>query len=226
MTIKEAQEWLCLHNIFVKVDGQDGPATQAAIRQFQRKNGLPETGIASGDTAAFLCQPLTSATNLGGFRAASPGEAVVTVAQHYLSFHPREVGGQNRGPWVRHFMRGNEGDAWPWCCGTVCTILKQASTLAGEMKIKYTASCDVLAQQAMKLGAFVVGEKREDLAPGALFLIRGKVPGDWTHTGIVTNFNVDHYFTIEGNSNDEGSREGHELCARIRAYRNVDFIRV
>jgi len=225
MTTKEAQEWLCLHGYLVKVDGIMGPATKAALRLYQHANWLDATGDVNEQTADFLCAPLTQAVNLGGMKAKSFGEAVWSVAEHYLSFHPREVGGQNMGPWVRHFMRGNEGPAWPWCCGCVSTILKQAATVCGENPFKYTASCDNLAQQAKNKGLLIPCENRAGLGQYSIFLIRGKAPGDWTHTG-VARFDLDHYSTIEGNSNDEGSREGHEMCARTRAYRNVDFIRI
>lgn len=36
------------------------------------------------------------------------------------------------------------------------------------------------------------------------------------HTGIVERIEGDKLFTIEGNTNDEGSREGYEVCRRIR----------
>ena len=39
---------------------------------------------------------------------------------------------------------------------------------------------------------------------------------DWTHTGIVTKVEGKMVHTIEGNTNDEGSREGFEVCQRIR----------
>jgi hypothetical protein len=32
--------------------------------------------------------------------------------------------------------------------------------------------------------------------------------------------------TIEGNTNDEGSREGYEVCHRVRGYGSKDFILV
>jgi hypothetical protein len=44
------------------------------------------------------------------------------------------------------------------------------------------------------------------------------------HTGIVLEANNDFYHTIEGNTNDEGSREGYEVCKRIRGYKKKDFI--
>jgi len=36
------------------------------------------------------------------------------------------------------------------------------------------------------------------------------------HTGIVEKFDATHIYTIEGNTNDTGSREGYEVCRRKR----------
>jgi hypothetical protein len=50
--------------------------------------------------------------------------------------------------------------------------------------------------------------------PGDIFIMDfGKGLG---HTGIVESSSDTHINTIEGNSNDEGSREGHEVCRRKR----------
>jgi len=51
-------------------------------------------------------------------------------------------------------------------------------------------------------------------APGDIFIMDfGKGLG---HTGIVESVTSTHINTIEGNSNDEGSREGYEVCKRSR----------
>jgi hypothetical protein len=50
-------------------------------------------------------------------------------------------------------------------------------------------------------------------------------PSDWTHTGIVVSTSAETFKTIEGNTNDDGSREGYEVCARTRGYSNMDFIK-
>jgi len=42
----------------------------------------------------------------------------------------------------------------------------------------------------------------------------------------VTKFEDDAFETIEGNTNDEGSPNGYEVCRRIRGYRKKDFIRI
>jgi len=224
MTTKEVQEWLCLHGLFVKVDGINGPATQAAIRKFQTNHKIPVDGFVSIQTAAFLSIPLALANNIKGISSVSFSNAVVQVAKHYLDYHPREVGGDNRGPWVRHFMQGKEGNEFPWCAGCVSTILIKADKVFPGNPFTYTMSCDVLAVQAKAKNRLVSG--KDGLNAGSLFLIRGKNSNDWIHTGIVTAFNKDHYCTIEGNTNDAGSREGYEMCTRTRSYTNVDFIKL
>jgi hypothetical protein len=44
------------------------------------------------------------------------------------------------------------------------------------------------------------------------------------HTGIVLKAAQNVFLTIEGNTNDDGGREGYEVCRRIRGYEAKDFI--
>jgi len=53
------------------------------------------------------------------------------VARAHLKAHPVEVGGDNRGPWVRAYMSGNDGSDWLWCAGFVTAIVAQAASLLG-----------------------------------------------------------------------------------------------
>jgi len=59
---------------------------------------------------------------------------------------------------------------------------------------------------------------REPLSRTGIFLVR-RSSTDWTHTGLATAFNHDAFETIEGNTNNEGSREGYEVCSRSRGYK-------
>jgi hypothetical protein len=63
----------------------------------------------------------------------------------------------------------------------------------------------------------------------AVFLLRRTV-GDWTHTGIaLATTSSDgslRFDTVEGNTNDGGSRNGIEVAKRIRAGKSYDFIRL
>ena len=64
-----------------------------------------------------------------------------------------------------------------------------------------------------------------ELKPGSIFL-RRRIAGDWTHTGIVIKATPDAFMTIEGNTNDMGSREGYEVCRRFQGYKGRDFVTI
>lgn len=226
---RRIQEWLSLRGYGVAIDGHFGPATEQAVKNFQSDNSLPATGVVDQATFDALVAPMTEAL------ACKPdtgtlGQRMVAVAQAYLSAHPREVGGQNRGPWVRLFMEGNEGKAWPWCAGFACFIMRQAACSVSSppsYPVKPSFSCDDLAAQARTAKILLPSERvldpRATITPGSIFLHR-KNPTDWTHAGIVVGLHADTFETIEGNTNDEGSREGYEVCRRSRAFGSYDFI--
>jgi hypothetical protein len=44
------------------------------------------------------------------------------------------------------------------------------------------------------------------------------------HTGIVTRAEQGVFHTMEGNTNDDGHRNGFEACTRRRGYRSKDFV--
>ena len=43
-------------------------------------------------------------------------------------------------------------------------------------------------------------------------------------SGIVVDAAADTFKTIEGNTNDDGSHEGYEVCARVRGYAGIDVV--
>jgi len=219
--VKLVQEWLSLQNEHVAIDDDFGPATDAAVKDFQKCSALPVTGVVDTNTFERLVSPMRATLAPIPAHDRSLGELVVAYAQQHLAQHPREIGGQNRGPWVRLYMHGNEGQAWAWCAGFACFCLKQAcDSLQVEMPIEASFSCDSLAHSAKNKRIFV---GHESARPGSLFLVRN-TPTDWTHTGIVVRVDAETFRTIEGNTNDDGNREGYEVCARTRGYGKMDFI--
>ena len=52
--VKLIQEWLTLHGVSVAVDGSFGPATRAAVREFQRAKRLAVDGVVGKRTFAAL----------------------------------------------------------------------------------------------------------------------------------------------------------------------------
>lgn len=228
------QEWLSLNGVQLRADGDFGPATEASIRKFQTKAKLQPTGIVDEYTLRALIAPLNRACKPLTTTAETYSQRVVAAARNHLREHPREIGGQNKGPWVRLYTNGKEGAAYPWCAALVSYLLGQAAESMKHpvMPIKGSLSCDELANQAKAAEKFVTEDQlREgarpysELVPGTIFLVRNKAKAnDWMHTGIVTGVMNEYFETIEGNTNDDGDREGYEVCRRLRGFGQMDFI--
>ena len=66
---------------------------------------------------------------------AAGGKSLSTLAAAYakqhIKNHPKEAGGDNRGPWVRSYLDWGGKDA-RWCAGFVCFALEQAAHTLGE----------------------------------------------------------------------------------------------
>jgi hypothetical protein len=124
-------------------------------------------------------------------------------------------------------MKGNEGMQWAWCNGFVSFALHQvADILEREPIMPYFYGVDQMVDWAKSEGRFIEEADYVKVKDGDLFVNRHKSrPNDWVHTGIITQKMESSVFgTIEGNTNDEGSRDGYELCERTRSPKNKDFI--
>lgn len=222
---KLVQECLVHHDFRVVVDGKFGPATRTAVALFQSANGLAPTGVVDRATFDAQVAPFVRVQRPISAAGLGVGELTVAYAKQHLAEHPREIGGPNRGPWVRLYMDGRDGEHQLWCAGFVCFCLDQACTTLGVgPPIDYSVSCDALAQSAMNEGRFV--RKPERVQPGSLFLVRGRVAGDWIHVGIVSALADDTFSSIEGNSDAQGSSNGFEVCTQTRGFVSKDFILV
>lgn len=225
--VRRIQEWLCLNGWSVRVDGAFGPATETAVRGFQAGAGLPVSGVADPRTFAALAAPMAEALRPVEPAGRSFRALVAAVAEQHLAARPREAGGRNRGPWVRLYTRGRQGDRWPWCAAFVSCVIRQAAAgLAVTAPLGYTCSCDVMAAGASAAGLLVPGARIADrtaIPAGSVFLTR-RAPGDWAHAGVVTAAAADWFESIEGNTNDSGSRDGDAVLRRFRGYRRQDFI--
>lgn len=221
--VRRVQEWLNLHGYGLGIDGDFGRVTEDGVRRFQKANHIKQTGRVNPRTFSALVAPMSAVLQKPLRKPKSLGIAMLTYAKSHLAQNPHEVGGPNRGPWVRLYMSGMEGQ--PWCAGFVSFVLKQASALmSAPMPIAGSVSCDQLAAQA-KAAGILLDEHRapNELRPGSLFLVR-KSPTDWTHTGIVAEIHSEFFRTIEGNTNDDGVREGYEVCTLTRSYASKDFV--
>ena len=237
--VKLIQEWLNLHNIHIAIDGSFGFATERAVKQFQRTQGnLEVDGIVGKKTFKSLIFPMMQAIRIfhkfphypGDFRylvGKSNMEGMVFYAREHLLQGPREVGGENCGPWVRLYMDGYEGNDYPWCAGFVSYILEQV--YKEKIPVVKSFSVDAIVNDAIKKDIFYKEEnlyfvdRIKKIKPGSLWILR-KLWGDWVHIGIVIEVQEDTFTAIEGNTNDRGSREGIEVSLRIRSFSRKDFI--
>lgn len=236
--VKRVQEWLRYHECRTNIDEDFGPATASCVKAFQKKAKLPITGKVNGKTWDALVAPmrltLLPPKNIDRL---TPQKAIRKVAQQHLRQHPIEIGGDNKGPWVRLYCQGNDGRQWAWCAGFVSLIMLQAYFyLDRKAPLKGSVSCDSLAAQAKAAGLFV---RERDLTGGKVawsdfkgccIFLKRRTATDWVHAGYALDSDGPPketvFSTIEGNTNDEGSREGFEACERTRGVvgSNYDFV--
>lgn len=240
MNVRRVQEWLQYHKFSTAIDGDFGPATAACVRDFQSANDLRGTGSVNKDTWNALVDPMQKSLQQPRIKSKdSAVSTILSIAKQHLVQKPIEIGGPNRGPWVRLYCGGNDGPEWAWCAGFVTLIMQQGYFYRSEkVPLAGSVSCDILATQAKSAGLFVSGRKIsngtvswDEFGGSCLFLLR-RTDTDWIHTGFATTADVTGkgvvFKTIEGNTNNNGSREGFEATARTRALQggNYDFIRL
>jgi hypothetical protein len=230
--VHAVQEWCSFHRFATDVDGDFGPGTEHSVRRFQAARRLPQSGVLDERTWVELTAPMRRVLKP---TAPSPHdrlyEMTVQVAAQHLAEHPVEIGGDNRGPWVRLYMDGKDGPDQLWCAGFVCFVAAQAGLALGqELPFKRRVGVDQLVNDAKASDRFIsekdlttATQRLNKLRPGCLFAVR-KTASDWVHTGIVVEVGSEGFKTIEGNTNDEGVRNGFEVCERSRSYAGKDFI--
>lgn len=225
--IRLMQELICFTGDPIARDGVFGPLTAAAVERLQARQGLTVTGVIDAATHACLVAPIARANRMP-LGPLALQDAIVRCARQHLAERPCEIGGDDRGPWVRMYLRGLEDK---WCAGFVSHIMQQAAHASGVgLVLKRTGSCDLLVSRARTAGLFIpeaiVRERGPSvLTAGMLFVVR-RTPSDWTHTGVVVALDDHSFTTIEGNASDDGDESHCEVCQNRRPYDRIDFIQV
>jgi len=232
--VMKIQSWLTLFELanlgsgtLTSIDGDFGPATEKAVMNFQKANGIPQTGIVDQTLFSLLCSPLQKAYETlptgNGLR-----QRILSAAKLHFENSPYELtisNQSNSGPWVRSYMNGLEGEELFWCMGFVQTILDQAASSMGKVfttLMPITFSCDTIGMTGLDNGLLIrypqVRLNPGMVKPGDVFLIR-KTEFDWIHTGIIISISGDIFETIEGNTNNDGSTNGNRAFKRVRNFR-------
>jgi peptidoglycan hydrolase-like protein with peptidoglycan-binding domain len=227
---KIVQERLCLAGYSLKVDGDFGPASTQQMKTFQQKAGLPQTGSYAAKENDLLAAPFVNAVDPISSGRRTLGDMIVAVARQHIKQRPREVGGDNRGPWVRMYMDGNDGEEWKWCAGFSFFAIAQACQFLGQdLPMKKTFTVDTIVDRAKAAGQFVSEQQARSasgkarIVPGSLFVVRASST-HWSHVGIMSGTSGDAFGTCEGNTNDDGSSNGYEAIERVRGYKGKDFV--
>ncbi|WP_295093815.1 CHAP domain-containing protein [uncultured Flavobacterium sp.] len=118
--------------------------------------------------------------------------------------------GSNWGEPVKSYL-ASVGISFPasWCMAFIYWCFKNASE---DLKVKNTA---IKTGGVLKAWNDAPKEIKDSVPSiGSVFIMDyGKGLG---HTGIVEKFDSTNIYTIEGNTNDTGSREGIEVCRKVR----------
>lgn len=231
--VSKIQSWLNLYartdqrsGTATGIDGDFGPATELAVKSFQKLKKLEQTGKVDTSLFDMLCQPMTDA-----FETIPKGrnlrELIVNAAMLHLASSAFELtikGQSNSGPWVRSYMDGNEGTDWFWCMGFVQTIIDQAASVQGKdfrTLMPLTYSCDTVGTTGINKRLLTrYNQVRRDpsvVKPGDIFLVQ-KTPNDWFHTGLIIAVHDAVFETIEGNTNEDGSSNGIGVFKRTRNF--------
>ena len=154
----------------------------------------------------------------------------MTLAQKSLSIALTQLGisenpcGSNSGPEVNLYLKSiglNSGYAW--CMAFVYWCVNQAANELG-VKNPLVKTAGVLLQwNSTTLRKFP--NRSTSVKPGDVFIMEfdhGK-----GHTGFVVSVKKGVVHTVEGNTNDDGSREGYEVALRQRTITSIKgFIQI
>jgi hypothetical protein len=198
-------------------DGGFTSATTVAVKRFQARftdtDGLPlkVDGVVGPLTWGALFGPDTTEHA----PASALGAGAIATARDEIGV--REVpSGSNRGPRVDEYLRGVGLDptagSFAWCAAFVYFCFGKAAAAANRRN-PLVRTAGVLAQwnQAERHGGRRIRSteavaRPELVKPGHIFILDyGRGVG---HTGLIASIRGGKLVTIEGNTNDGGSREG------------------
>lgn len=214
--VRKLQKLLARRGYPVAASGEFDAATWRAVRAFQSQNldphGQPlEVDALVGPLTWWSLQhpkpfvvppvPVDYATlpARGGSRR---GRAALAAAIGELKAGACEVGGNNRGPYVRKYLAPaglGEGEAWctafvSWC------FLQGGGGDEAAMPFRYTAGArDLLAQLKREGWANAPGSSYAPLPGDVVVWWRVSLQGWQGHAGLVHSVRDGMLYTIEGN---------------------------
>lgn len=138
--------------------------------------------------------------------------------------------GENWGPKVKEYLAAaNVRNPAPWCAAFVNWGAEKTAAKLGVKSPLEQVPLQAYVQSYVdhgKTNGWVV--KKEQVAPGDLFCVWHQSLKRYGHIGMVISVDLKKgtFQAIEGNTNDDGSREGYEVAKRTRTITgNILFLR-
>ena len=134
----------------------------------------------------------------------------IALTHEGISEEPK---GSNSGPVVNQYLKSvGLGKGYPWCMAFVYWCVNEAAKML-EIKNPLQKTGGVMLQyNTTRLRK--LPKTSRGIQPGDIFIMEfGHGTG---HTGFVVKIEGSVVHTIEGNTNDDGSREGYEVAKRKR----------
>ena len=229
--VRELQKLLKTRGYPVDVDGDFGPNTYKAVRAFQSQN-LDQHGqplVVDGSVGPLTWWSLTnpkpkvqpvSAVDYAKMPPKSAGgskigRAALAVAIKELNAGAGEVGGNNKGPWVKKYLKPaglDEGNSWcasfvSWCYLTASLGNRPMTTPStgsgvgmGTMPFAYCPGARALLKEFRDNGWAKEPQSGYTPLPGDVVVWwRVQLAGWQGHTGLVHQVKDGMLYTIEGN---------------------------
>ncbi|MCH9031478.1 MAG: peptidoglycan-binding protein [candidate division Zixibacteria bacterium] len=197
----------------LEVDGVFGDKTGDAVRAFQAQNLGPNEQPLSIDgivgpltwwslsveyfdnNYAQDARLLTLPDQPRG--VINVGLLALEVAASEIKSGACEVGGNNRGPWVRKYLNNMAPEGSPWCGAFISWIFSQTPT---GIPFRYSLSARDILNQFRKHGwAYQPGADFAPLVGDLVFWWRIRADSWQGHAGIVSGFANGILYSIEGN---------------------------
>jgi hypothetical protein len=149
--------------------------------------------------------------------ATSNADATIKEAKAHIGLREDPIG-SNDGRALRNYLSGTDfqpGQAW--CLYFAETAVKNAWPKGSSLptQILWTGSTESLRAHAAKLGKLI--PTTQGISKGSIMLLL-KPSGVAHHAGIVVGEGAEPgtIYTIEGNTNNDGSVEGYEVLLKTR----------
>lgn len=193
-----------------------GETSAKVVMEFQKMNHLHEDGAVGQLTWDRLFSPRVNKpvnSRILRYRALEIANTQLFV---------REKTGKNDGEYVKAYLNSvGLGEGFAWCQSFVYwAFSKSADQLDIANPVPKTGGVLECLRRAKEKGCSIYDEPEE----GDQFIM--DFGGGKGHTGLVEAVVGDCIYTIEGNTNGEGSREGDGVYERTRGIRSIKcFIR-